>query len=422
MSLLEHSLENYEDRLFELETADPLPTVEQVLDVLTARDVVHALLCDRTRDVIRRPAVLTYLDRRLRKQSEKITQVADLEDLRTSFHPKAEAWWWFFEAPVPIYWWDRFDRLWNALAIFLSLLSLFALYSISTRFLSGDRDTLGSVVVALQTALTGLVIGGVLTKDGHMTIDRVLTTLKVPIHFKQEGRLLLVTLLLVSLIGFRLSFPLISNAYTFNGAKDYEAGRLVEAQLNYRRAINLNPDNLEARFKLALALEDLGELEDASREYRIVSSSRKTDPNALNLEGLNNLARLHILAEDYDEAVPLLLQAQDQVKSEAEYLRYSILKNLGWARLGQERYDEAEVYLQEAIKVNDAMAPAHCLLAQVLEELEQPQDAIAVWERCLSSARVADPDEDKWYGMARERLGEAMPPTVFQGENPISTE
>ncbi|MBD1865995.1 tetratricopeptide repeat protein [Oculatella sp. FACHB-28] len=417
MSLLEHSLENYEDRLFELETADPLPSVEQVLDVLTARDVVHALLCDRTRDVIRRPAVLTYLDRRLRKQSDRITRVADLEDLRTSFHPKAEAWWWFFEAPVPVYWWDRFDRLWNALAIFLSLLSLFALYSISTRFLSGDRDTLGSVVVALQTALTGLVIGGVVTKDGHMTIDRVLTTLKVPIHFKQEGRLILVTLLLASLIGFRLSFPLIANAYTFNGAKDYEAGRLVEAQLNYQRAINLNPDNLEARFKLALALEDLGELEDASREYRIVSSSRKTNPNALNLEGLNNLARLYILAEDYDEAIPLLLQAKDQVKPEAEYLRYSILKNLGWARLGQERYDEAEVYLQEAIKVNNAMAPAHCLLAQVLEKLDQPQDAIAVWERCLSSAKVTDPDEDKWYGMARERLGEMVPQTVFQSED-----
>ncbi|NJN57088.1 MAG: tetratricopeptide repeat protein [Leptolyngbyaceae cyanobacterium SL_5_9] len=422
MSLLEHSLENYEDRLFELETADPLPTVEQVLDVLTARDVVHALLCDRTRDVIRRPAVLTYLDRRLKKQSEKITRVADLSDLRTSFHPTAEAWWWFFEAPVPVYWWDRFDRLWNALAIFLSLLCLFALYSISTRFLSGDRDTLGSVVVALQTALTGLVIGGVLTRDGHMTIDRVLTTLKVPIHFKQEGRLILVTLLLTFLISFRLSFPLISHAYTSTGAKDYEAGRLVEAQLNYQRAINLNPDNLEARFKLALALEDLGESEAASREYRIVSSSRKTDPNALNLEGLNNLARLYILTEGYDEAVPLLLQARDQVSPEAEYLRYSILKNLGWARLGQERYDEAEVYLQEAVKIDDAMAPAHCLLAQVLEELDQSQAAIAAWESCLSRARQTDPDEDKWYGMARERLGETIPAAVFQNETPAPRE
>jgi tetratricopeptide (TPR) repeat protein len=413
MSLLEHALENYEDRLFELETAEPLPSVEQVLDVLTARDVVHALLCDRTRDVIRRPAVLAYLDRRLRKQADTIVQVADLADLRTSFHPKTEAWWWFFEAPVPIFWWDRFDRLWNALAIFLSLLSLFALYSISTRFLSGDRDTLGAVVVALQTALTGLVIGGVVTKDGHMTIDRVLTTLKVPIHFTQEGRLILVTLLLAFLISFRLSFPLIANAYTVSGAKDYEAGRLVEAQLNYQRAINLNPDNLEARFKLALALEDLGDSEAASREYRIVSSSRKADPNGLNLEGLNNLARLYILAKDYDEAVPLLLQAHDQVNAEAKNLQYSILKNLGWARLGQKRYDEAQVFLQEAIAINDAMAPAHCLLAQVLEELDQPE-AIAAWERCLSYARVTDLDEDKWYGMARERLGETMTPTIFQ--------
>ena len=413
MSLLEHALENYEDRLFELETADPLPSIEQILDALTARDVVHALLSDPTRDIIRRPAVLTSLDRRLRKQTDKTTQVADLADLRTSFNPKTEAWWWFFEPPVPVFWWDRFDRLWNALAIFLSLLCLFLLYGISTRFLSGDRDTLGSVVVALQTALTGVVIGGVLTRDGHMTIDRVLTILKVPIHFKQEGRLILVTLLLAFLMGFRLCFPLIANAYTFNGAVDYGAGRLVEAQLNYQRAINLNPDNLEARFKLALALEDLGESDEAQREYRIVSSSRRVDPEGLNLEGLNNLARLYILSEEYDEAVPLLLQAREQVSDEAENLRYSILKNLGWARLEQERYDEAEVFLQEAITINDAMAPAHCLLAQVFEELERSQDAISSWERCLSYARVTDLDEDKWYGMARERLGETVAPAVF---------
>ena len=86
-------------------------------------------------------------------------------------------------------------------------------------------------------------------------------------------------------------------------------------------------------------------------------------------------------------------------------MRYDLYKNLGWARLGQARYDEALVALQEAIKLADEEAPAYCLLAQVLEAEESQGEALDdAWETCLRYADSSRPDEDLWLGLARQHF------------------
>jgi tetratricopeptide (TPR) repeat protein len=77
---------------------------------------------------------------------------------------------------------------------------------------------------------------------------------------------------------------------------------------------------------------------------------------------------------------------------------------LGWARLGQERYDEAQPYLNEAIALFDDQAPAYCLQAQVVEGLTDPETARPDWEKCLQYASSDNRDEDVWIGMARQRF------------------
>jgi uncharacterized protein HemY len=69
-------------------------------------------------------------------------------------------------------------------------------------------------------------------------------------------------------------------------------------------------------------------------------------------------------------------------------VRYSLFKNLGWVRLEQKRYEEAEGWLKGAIglsqqpKAVKVVNPSsvHCLLAKVLER--QKQSAMAEWQKC----------------------------------------
>jgi Flp pilus assembly protein TadD len=118
----------------------------------------------------------------------------------------------------------------------------------------------------------------------------------------------------------------------------------------------------------------------------------------------NNLARLYILEEDYAAAVPLLKKGLLLTNQEA--VKYDLHKNLGWARLGQARYDEATSELQAAIALAPEQAPAHCLLAQVLDSWGNTSAATVEWETCLKLADPLRPDEDIWIGLARHRLVE----------------
>lgn len=88
-----------------------------------------------------------------------------------------------------------------------------------------------------------------------------------------------------------------------------------------------------------------------------------------------------------------------------------MLKNFGWARLGQARYAEAESRLREAIRLKPDRSPAYCLLAQVREKqndpfnkLRAPPGCTEAWEKCLKYANTQNPEEDAWVGMARKEL------------------
>jgi tetratricopeptide (TPR) repeat protein len=397
IGLLEHAIENYEFAVLTLEKADPLPSIEQVLDVLIARDVIYALLRNKARKLGKNHTTLANLDNRLRKQADSITQVADLAELRASFHPASDAWWWFFKRSSIKYWWDRYDRLWNALALLFLVIALCILIDISNRLLTGEPDTLGAIVVTLQTALTPLIIGGLLTRGGQNILDNLLTRIGIPIHFRQEGSLLLATSFLILLTCFYLAMPWVSNIYNNLGFRAYTDNRLATAQTHYRRAIKFNPDHFQAHYNLGSLFEELNDLDRAREEYLLAAQGGLP-------EGLNNLGRLYLLEGQYPEAAILLNNALNQISStnSKNDLKYSVLKNLGWARLEQDRLPDAETSLQEAIELIQKKAAAHCLLAQVLEEQGKP--AKSEWEQCLRYANGTDPDEDVWAGIAQQRL------------------
>jgi tetratricopeptide (TPR) repeat protein len=390
------ALARYTTALSVLEQAISQATPEQILEILLARDVIATLLKDKTLEPIPELVSLAGLDLRLKKHAIAIATQVKLPEWRASFQPSSEAWWWFFAPPLPAASpWEWFRNVLSAICV---AVALGLLLDIAPRFLSGGPDTWGAFAVIGQSLLTLLTAGGALTKAGQEGLERLLTHLTIPKTYYAGIKFGVTLIILGILLAFRLALPAISIGYNNNGLANYQAGHFASALSDYQRALKLNPDYAEAHYNLGLLYEDLQDLDQAKIAYQLAARSGLD-------AAYNNLARLYIREKKYTEAVPLLLAGQDQAQDNE--VRYDLLKNLGWARLGQGRYAEAGQLLQEAIALTNERAPAHCLLAQVLEAQTQINEARTEWEQCLAFASSRQPDEDAWIGMARERLSQA---------------
>jgi tetratricopeptide (TPR) repeat protein len=409
-SKLGTALTAYREALDALEQSPQELDPAVVLAALTARDAVARALTDKQSDAPADLLAVVELDDRLRKLAGAVVKAVKLADWRASLRPPPEAWWWSLESAAPPDPADRFGWLWSALAVLCLTASLSLMAEISRRFLSGGPDVWGAFATLSQAALTLLAAGGALTKAGREAVERILSSLNIPGHFRQVGKLIMALVLLVALFGLWFSLPSIARFYNNRGYRHHQAGRLTSALYDLRRAISLNPDYTEAHYNLGLLYEDLLETESAQAEYQVAAGR--------GLEAAyNNLARLYILRDKPSEAISRLLSGLSKAQDTA--VRYTMLKNLGWARLEQERYDEAIAWLHKAVDLAPESAAAHCLLAQALEGRDDAEGAASEWETCLKLARSGESaEEDGWIGQARQFFATPTPvltPTVTPG-------
>ena len=412
------AVDRYKTALANLETEIAAPSeksnpdllIPPILDVFLARDALQTQLslasCTETL------VTVSDLDKQLRQQFDNVlpkvqrgnrrTISERLEDLRDLSKPSEAAWWWFQR--VPIYPGDRLDLGWNALTLIWLAATFSLLMDISTRFLSGGPGTFGAFAVIFQSILA-LAGGGALTKTGQTIVERSLKSLRIPRWFWQEAKFAAASLLLLFFVGFRLALPRIAVEYNNVGYEDYQAGRLDSAEAKYKRALALHPDYPEAHYNLGLLYEDLQNYDSARTEYNL--AVRGNFPLAH-----NNLARLHILAGKYVDAVNILskgitlLENNEEITAGKEAVQYTLYKNLGWSRFKQGRYKEAKDILEAAIAQpgTQSKASAHCLLAQTLEKLKEQKKVLEQWKRCADSKPNKDlPEEDGWVHTAEER-------------------
>ncbi|NER85165.1 MAG: hypothetical protein F6K42_37815, partial [Leptolyngbya sp. SIO1D8] len=123
------------------------------------------------------------------------------------------------------------------------------------------------------------------------------------------------------------------------------------------------------------------------------------------------------------QGLELTAQQEADLKADASFFstQYNLYKNLGWARLLQERYEEAAFPLQAAIGVTQRPeavaeipnpASAYCLLAQVQERQGEQMAALESWANCYRLGKSTHPDEDIWGFQACQQLTEANRPCV----------
>ena len=394
---------------------------DRVIDVLMKRDSLQNILSESSKLTANELKEVESLDRSLKEQKEVILQVPNLSELRSLIKPPESNWWWYVSSR-----WDNWDWLWNGLTIAALTVSLSLVVNTSSRILSGGANSVNTLYVFGQSVLTLMVGGGALTQVGQKSYEKILIQLHIPKEFWQETSCGLYWLLMVSLLGINAALPSWALKVNQNGLENFDNKRVESAKADFERAIAMRPNYGEAYYNLGWLYEELNDLDKAKAQYEVAvqSDPQRFDSAITYVKALNNLGRLYVLKKDYGTAVRLLSQGveranainlQGNVEARDDY--YNLLKNLGWARLMQERYEEAEAKLTVAVKVNPDRSAAYCLLAQVLEAKvpkDSPKDkakVVGFWTKCASKATPSDlakPEDDDWHGLANKRLSETV--------------
>ncbi len=151
------------------------------------------------------------------------------------------------------------------------------------------------------------------------------------------------------------------------------AGRYGEAIAEYREALELNTDYIEAHNNLAVIYDRMGRNEEAIRELQEVL---RLNPGYT--EGHSNLAHVYTGMGQYGEAIFELEKALGLNPGYAP-----AHNSLGHIFAGQKKYQEAVKEFQEAIRLDPEYVLARNNLGHVYLELEKYEDAIKEFEQVI---------------------------------------
>lgn len=412
---------------------------QAVLTALTQRDAIQAILSDAAFVPAAQLTWLDDLDESLKSHKTLIVKTIDQGKWRSLLHIPDSSWWWHFEPPAlfpwlekPHPWLERFDWLWKLLSLFALTFAFTVVLDTLNRVAGEGLNTEGMFPVVVQVILT--ILGGTaaLTQRGQNMLESIMARLRIPRHYWQEFGLVVSLVVLVIVVAIHeIQLPNVSRNLYVQGIEAHKAGRFDSARQLFQQAIALQPDFVEAHYNLGVLYEDLQETDAAVSEYQLVVKSDFQElPLLIQLRAHNNLGRLYLIQKDYRAAwIPLeralgLVKEEDLNDPEMLYENYNLLKNLGWVRVEEGYFVDADQYLQEALdlagQVEQAIATdpfaaeklglvsrpaaAACLYAQTLDGLRSPDDAASYWTECLSYGRRSNVDEARWMAIARQRL------------------
>ncbi|MEM9770662.1 MAG: hypothetical protein AAF889_03515, partial [Cyanobacteria bacterium P01_D01_bin.73] len=444
--------------LKDIEPPRQFVTAAKVLAVLQARDELEDALRSHYDSSGDKPSdvqlwELLELDDRLRNCAGVLYDAAPLDEWRQTLRPDESAWWWYLRRPIHRL--DRYDWLWSALSIVPLTATVSLLVDMSSRLADGEF-LVGSFAVVIQSVLTLLTASSVLTETGRKAMKVVFDSLRIPSYFRQEMKLLLSVMVFGLTLTVHSMLPAWSNYYLDLGKQELvgslqqetteqiatsdmplnTGANLANARFFFERAIAIDSKNIEAYYFLGRVYEEMKDLKKARANYQLALAQNF-------IHAYNALAYIYIKEEDLDKAYDLLqegIRRADQqmsqqadpgtnsedesekgdsnhFKSDAELI-YALNKNLGWVRLLQGNYEDAEIVLDDAIVAYEALqkenpetakvvgGSAYCLFADSLDKQQRPEEAIPYWQQCqlTNDARVAE--QDRYLRLASERLSQ----------------
>jgi Tfp pilus assembly protein PilF len=452
---LELAISRYEAAIAIVREAAADATAEQVHEILLARRQVQASweakfrwsLAKSLRALVQwkpwwRERSRRQWQRALSNLDQQVRELIGSDGWQLLLVPIADRPEWL-QRFSPIDWRDRFDWMWQALSLSFLTISISLLTPLAARFWEGGPDR-GVVAIIFPSVVALMTGSGALTTKGRHAMEKIMISLNLPKKWWDEAICLLAGLLLLSLMATWSFLPQISIYYVQQGDAANAAHQRTTAIKRYDRAIKLDPNNGEAHYKLAILYRDSPpRLTEATALYELAVQNPALKPEQA-VDAYNTLMQFalrkrefdqaetwlrscqtqlvppfqqqcaveelaggYLKAEKYTEASALLLSDRQLVGSFQTYgpvRQYRLLTQLGQAFLAQKLPAAAEDTLRQAIALKTNQAPAHCLLAQTLEQRNEQKLANSEWELCIAYTRLDNPDEAIWFNRARQRL------------------
>jgi tetratricopeptide (TPR) repeat protein len=136
----------------------------------------------------------------------------------------------------------------------------------------------------------------------------------------------------------------------------FQAGDLPGAEAKFRKALQRNPNNVDAHRLLGIALARQGQPQEAIAHFRAVLLARPNDP-----EVHGNLAIVLATLGDHELAIEHLQLAVQAAPGDA-----TLLFNLGQALMARQRHAEAVAPLRKAAVADPTSEPIRAALARAL--------------------------------------------------------
>ncbi|MFW9264676.1 protein kinase domain-containing protein [Nostoc sp. CALU 546] len=164
---------------------------------------------------------------------------------------------------------------------------------------------------------------------------------------------------------------------------------------NYEKAFKLRTSNWQGHYGLGRFYEDQQQYDLAEKEYQL--AIQQSDKAVLAVAALSRLKNIN---NEHEVAITLALQWLQKTKDPE--IQAALYKDLGWARLKQNKLGEAKKYLEKAIQL-DGRTDASCLLSQVEEALGEKDTARIYIEVCLL-AKSTLPEVFDWRQELLDRI------------------
>jgi Tfp pilus assembly protein PilF len=417
---LDRCLDTYRQLIDDLKPRKQPIDSKQALEILMARDDLQIALEEQRPVPIDLLQQVIQLDDRFRANAIRLTAAINknshgqLARWRKSIKPSAEAWWWQLESIESPTEKRMLDGVWGSLSLLIWWSNIGLLVSLTSRFIGAGEVR----VLDLLSVIIPMIAALIPVTDKILTFQsKILKQLNIPNYNRETTKFFFAAAVFLYLTVVSSVSPYLSKLTNSVGLKKFNYGDFSGAEKEYKKSISIDGRNIDAHYNLGNLYEVWLETANAKKQYQIGVAHKF--PKAY-----NNLGRLYIIEKKYPQAASLLVTGLEEAKKDnsSPATKYSLYKNLGWVRLKQERYPQAKEALEKAIDISGNPAnkesihnsgAAHCLLAQTLEKLKQPEAETIELQKCSQSPpkpEKFDPDEDTWYDLATQKLANRKTP------------
>jgi tetratricopeptide (TPR) repeat protein len=163
----------------------------------------------------------------------------------------------------------------------------------------------------------------------------MLKKLNISPQFHSQVTLKITAMLLLASVGVSKSLPEIAKSNYRDGEGLYEKGLLIKTKAKYEQVAQIDPENSHILIALGKIYESLGDIEQASKEYKGVLQLG-------NARAFNNLGRVYISQNKSAPAAESLLRmGLQRVRKDDFQLNYELHLNLGWVLLKQNNHTKS---------------------------------------------------------------------------------